>query len=170
MSVLVTKASPSQAPIFQNLLQLYTHDFSEFWAGTSKGDLEADGRFAAYPLQDYWTNHKWSASLIWSDQMLAGFALVNDRAHSSEPVDYNMAEFFILRKHRGHGVGRQAADTIFSARPGAWEVAIARKNVPALSFWRRTIGGTAKVNAVREVDVNNEHWNGPILRFEWKIV
>jgi len=169
MSVLVVKALSSQAPIFQNLLQLYTHDFSEFWAGSSKGDLEGDGRFAAYPLQDYWSNEKWSASLIWRDDVLAGFVLVNDHAHSGESVDYNMAEFFILRKHRGRGVGRIAAEIVFSDRPGSWEVAIARKNVQALSFWRRTIGGTAKVKSVRETDSNNEQWNGPILRFDWNI-
>jgi predicted acetyltransferase len=169
MLVTVTEAVPSQDPVLQNLLQLYTHDFSEFWAGTSKGDLQADGRFGAYPLEEYWTNPRWSALLILSDGVLAGFSLVNNHAHSGELVDRNMAEFFILRKHRGRGVGRLAAEIIFSKYPGSWEVAVARKNVAALSFWRRTIGGTAKVKGVHEIDVSNEHWNGPILRFDWNI-
>jgi predicted acetyltransferase len=99
--------------------------------------------------------------------VLAGFSLVNDHAHSGESVDRNVAEFFILRKHRGSGVGRIAAEIIFSQHPGVWEVAVARKNVAALSFWRRTVGGTAKATGIQEIDVSNEHWNGPVLRFEW---
>ena len=168
MNVIVTEASNTQEPILQNLLQLYTHDFSEFWAGTDKGDLQADGRFANYPLEQYWTNANWSALTIECDGVLAGFAFVNDRVHSGEQVDHNMAEFFILRKHRGRGVGRIAAEMIFSKHPGSWEVAVARKNVAALSFWRRTVGGTANARNVHEIDVNNEHWNGPILRLEWR--
>jgi predicted acetyltransferase len=167
MTVTVTRAAPTEEPILQNLLQLYTHDFSEFWAGTPKGDLQPNGRFADYPLSEYWTNPHWWALLIWSDGVLAGFTLVNNLTHSGEPADHNMAEFFILRKHRGRGFGRLAAEIVFSMRPGSWEVAVARKNVQALSFWRRTIGGTIKSNCAHELDMSNEHWNGPILRFEW---
>jgi predicted acetyltransferase len=167
MKVLVTKAARFQEPILQNLLQLYTHDFSEFWAGTAKGDLQADGRFAAYPLEEYWTNPQWSASLIWCDDVLAGFVLVNDHSHSGKQVDHNVAEFFILRKHRGRAVGRLAAEIVFSQHPGSWEVAVARKNVQALSFWRKIVGGTSKAKGIHEIDVNSDHWNGPILRFEW---
>jgi predicted acetyltransferase len=169
MTVTVIDAAPAQEPILENLLQLYTHDFSEFWAGTAKGDLQPDGRFADYPLAEYWTNSKWSALLIYSGNALAGFALVNDQPHSNVQADCNMAEFFIVRKYRGLGVGRLAAEIIFSARPGSWEVAVARKNVQALSFWRRTIGGTLKVFGAHELDIQNEHWNGPILRFEWRL-
>ena len=63
-SVTLTEAQGSQAPIIQNLAQLYTHDFSEFWAGTSRGDLGPEGKFAAYPLDEYWTRPNWSASLL----------------------------------------------------------------------------------------------------------
>jgi predicted acetyltransferase len=167
MTVTVTQALPSQEPVLQNLLQLYTHDFSEFWAGTTKGDLQESGRFAEYPLSEYWINSGWSAFLIWTEGVLAGFALVNDRTHTGEPADHNMAEFFILRKQRGLGVGRLAAAIIFSTHPGTWEVAVARRNVQALSFWRRTVGGTIKATSAHEIDMNTERWNGPILRFEW---
>ncbi len=49
-SVAVTDAARAQAPIIQNLMQLYTHDFSEFWGGTARGDLNAEGLFDALPL------------------------------------------------------------------------------------------------------------------------
>jgi predicted acetyltransferase len=111
MTVIVTKASHSQDPIIQNLAQLYTHDFSEFRTDTAKGDLLLDGRFEAYPLEGYWTRPGWWASMIWCDEALAGFALINDHAHSGKPVDHSVSEFFVLRKYRGRGVGRLAAET-----------------------------------------------------------
>lgn len=167
MTVTLTKASAKQEPILQNLMQFYTHDFSEFWAGTSRGDLAADGRFEAYPMADYWSRADWSAQLIWRGGVLAGFALVNDQAHSGAPVASSVAEFFILRKHRGGGVGREAAEMIFSQRPGRWEVAVARKNVRALDFWRRTLLESGRASEVSETDLSAAHWNGPILRFIW---
>ncbi len=167
MTVTLTQASVQQEPILQNLMQFYTHDFSEFWAGTSRGDLAADGRFEAYPMADYWSRPGWSAQLIWQDGVLAGFALVNDQSHSGAPVQSSVAEFFILRKHRGGGVGREVGEMMFSQRPGSWEVAVARKNIRALAFWRRTILGSGRANEVSESDVSDAHWNGPILRFLW---
>lgn len=166
-TVELTGAVPGDAPLIQNLMQLYTHDFSEFWAGTPRGDLNADGRFDPYPLDDYWSRANWSAALIWCERALAGFALINDVTHSGIAAHRNMGEFFILRKYRGRGVGRSAAALLFSRHEGLWEVAVARKNSRALEFWRRTIYASPNASNVQELDRQNAHWNGPILRFEW---
>jgi predicted acetyltransferase len=169
VTVSVRRAVPAQAPIIQNLVQLYTHDFSEFWGGTARGDLNAQGLFDAYPLDEYWSRVNWSAMLIWCDHALAGFSLVNDQTHSGLPANRNMAEFFILRKHRGRGGSRIAAEAIFSLHPGLWEVAVTRKNARAQQFWRKTIRQSAKTSNLQELDLQNEQWNGPVLRFEWGI-
>jgi predicted acetyltransferase len=166
-SVTVTDALPAHAPIIQNLVQLYTHDFSEYWAGTSRGDLHPDGRFDEYPLDDYWTRSNWSPLLIWNHRVLAGFSLINDRTHSGLPANRNVGEFFVLRKYRGQGVGRSAIGRIFSRYPGSWEVAVARKNVGGHEFWRKILNGAAEVAGLHEFDSNTERWNGPIFRFVW---
>jgi predicted acetyltransferase len=168
MTVTLTQAAPADAPLLQNLIQLYTHDFSEFWAGTTRGDLAPDGRFQPYPLDAYWTTPAWSALLVWSGGVLAGFALVNDQAHSGLPTGANVAEFFILRKHRGQGVGRLAALAVFALRPGSWELAIARKNVAAGAFWRRTVQAAPPASNLQELDLDDAGWNGPILRFDYR--
>jgi predicted acetyltransferase len=168
MTVTVTRALREHEPIIQNLAQLYTHDFSDFWVDTPRGDLLPDGRFEEYPMQEYWTHPNWSASLIRRDGVLAGFALINDRTHSGEAADRNVGEFFILRKHRGRGVGRLAASALFSLHPGLWEVAVARKNTQALEFWRKTITGAAEASAVNLSDHADHHWNGSIFRFNWR--
>jgi predicted acetyltransferase len=167
--VSVVEARVQEAPVIQNLMQLYTHDFSEFWAGTSRGDFGPAGKFDDYPLDEYWQRPNWSAWLIRRDAALAGFALVNDQAHSGLPTQRNVAEFFIARKYRGQGTGRSAALALFSRYPGQWELAVARKNVAAYRFWRGILAGNAQAAATRELDVRNEQWNGPILRFEWRV-
>ena len=166
----VTGTVPGHAPLIQNLMQLYIHDFSEFWAGTPRGDLNADGRFDPYPLDDYWSRTNWTAALIWCERALAGFALINDATHSGIAAYRNMGEFFILRKYRGRGVGRIAAELIFSQHAGSWEVAVARKNTRALEFWRRTIRSSRNASGIQELDLQNAQWNGPILRFEWSMM
>jgi predicted acetyltransferase len=168
-SVILSAALPRERSIIENLMQLYTHDFSEFWAGTTRGDVNSEGRFEAYPLSEYWSRLNWAALFIWRNQVLAGFSLINDKTHSGQAANRNVAEFFILRKHRGQGVGQIAAEQIFSSHPGSWEVAVARKNLQAREFWRKTIQNAGRAADVRELDVHSAEWNGPIFRFEWRI-
>ena len=153
------------APTLQNLFQLYTHDFSEYWAGEDRGDLQPDGRFADYPLDPYWSRSGWSAQLIRHGSALAGFVLVNGEAHSGQPVDANMAEFFVVLKYCGAGVGLIAAEAAFAQRPGSWEVAVARKNRRAADFWLRTIASSPRISHLVERESDNAAWKGPIYRF-----
>ena len=50
-----------------------------------------------------------------------------------------MGEFFVLRKFRRRGVGKQAAHRLFARHPGRWEVRELPSNMPAQGFWRRII-------------------------------
>ena len=161
----VGTARPEERPALANLMQLYVHDFSEFWAGTDEGELQDDGRFAEYPLDAYWREPGRIPLLFRIDGALIGFALVNAVGHGVGPLDRNMAEFFIVRKHRRGGAGTAAARQVFSLFPGQWEVAVARKNLGALAFWRRTIDGYARAADIVELDLRSAAWNGPLFRF-----
>ena len=157
-------AEPDQKPVLENLFQLYTHDFSDFWAGREDGELQEDGRFAPYiHLDSYWTESDRTPLLIRVEGFLAGFALINRVSHSGLPVDHAVAEFFIARKHRRFGVGLAAAVKILGHRPGQWEMAVARKNTGALPFWRR-VGAEVAGLQVEEIDRDDDLWNGPIIR------
>lgn len=162
----VTPARIGEKPVLANLMQLYIHDFSEHWSGTPNGELQHDGRFAEYPhLDSYWSDPARVPLLIRQGGALIGFALINDHAHSGRPVARNMAEFFIVRKHRRGGAGMAAAQAIFSRWPGTWEAAVARRNVAALAFWRKAIAGHPLVSAIEEEDISTPDWNGPVIRF-----
>jgi predicted acetyltransferase len=161
-------ATAGQKLLLENLFQLYTHDFSQFWAGREDGELQEDGRFPRYiHLDSYWTeagqNEGQTPILIRVEGFLAGFALINRFSHSGLPVDHAVAEFFVARKHRRFGVGMAAAVKIMGHRPGQWEMAVARANTAALPFWRRVAAEVAGPR-VEEVDRDNGLWNGPIVR------
>lgn len=166
MPVTLEIARADQRAVFENLFQLYTHDFSEFWAGLPRGDVDEEGRFPAYPYLDaYWQEEGRIPLLIRADGKIAGFALLNRMNHTGQPVERNMAEFFILRKYRRGGIGTAAVDAIFTAYPGTWEAAVARKNLAALAFWRRVISSHPRMTDLAENDVNTSDWNGPVLRY-----
>ncbi|MBM3547143.1 MAG: GNAT family N-acetyltransferase [Alphaproteobacteria bacterium] len=165
-TVTLEVAAPTKEPVLANLIQLYTHDFSDFWARTPRGDIGEDGRFAPYPyLPSYWTDETRVPLLLRVDGHIAGFALLNRHGHLRDDLDRNMAEFFVLRKYRRGGIGTAAMDTIYRRYPGVWETAVVRKNVQALAFWRRVIRAHPLVSDVEEADLSTEAWNGPVLRY-----
>jgi len=164
-SIEISVARPEDKAAIANLMQLYVHDFSEQWAGTERGELQDDGRFADYPLDDYWHEPNRIPLLLRRDAHLIGFALINAHAHSGRALDRSMAEFFIVRKHRRDGVGTEAARRIFDLYPGWWEAAIARRNTAALAFWRKAINGHPHAVEIEESDASDDNWNGQIIRF-----
>jgi predicted acetyltransferase len=165
----IAVARADERDVIGNLFQLYAHDFSEFWADLPDGELQDNGRFEDYWALDlYWREPDRIPLLFRIDGRPVGFALLNHIGHSGLPVDRNMAEFFIVRKHRRGGAGTQAAQGIFCRYPGLWEAAVARKNTGALVFWRRAVGGCPGVAEVEERDYTTADWNGPIIRFRIK--
>ena len=161
----VRSASAGERVSLANLMQLYIHDFSEFWRGGPDGELQDDGRFADYPLEAYWREPSRVPLLIRSAGALIGFALLNAVGHDAGALDRNMAEFFIVRKHRRGGAGTAAARQIFGLYPGLWEVAVARRNQGALPFWRTAIGGHPQAADIVELDLDSAAWNGALFRF-----
>lgn len=147
----------------ENLFQFYVHDFAEFWE-TRRVELDETGRFPAYPpLAAYWTEADAEPLLIRADGQIAGFVLIDRHSHSGRPVDFNMGEFFVARHYRREGLGRVAALMAMRARPGLWEIAVARRNLPAHPFWRG-VAEQAAAGPVEELDQDDERWNGMILR------
>ena len=159
MSIEITRAALAEKAILQRLMELYLYDFTEF----DGADLDAEGVYG-YPYMDqYWIEAERVPFLIRVDGMLAGFALVCEHSWMGNPGKM-IAEFFVLRKYRGRGVGRTAAFTVFDSFPGHWEVSQVAQNIPAQKFWRKVIGEYTREN-YREVMLDNEDWQGPVQVF-----
>ncbi|MCU1465149.1 MAG: hypothetical protein JWM72_1077 [Actinomycetia bacterium] len=125
----VLEATVEDKPVLRRLLELYLHDFSEL----TYADVDAHGRFG-YPYLDlYWTEPERRPFLFRVAGRWAGFALVRTG------VPHDMAEFFVLRKHRRTGVGVEAASDLFARFPGDWQVRQMTANAGATAFWHRAI-------------------------------
>src|SRR5215213_1946336 len=136
MSVEVMPALREQEPVIANLLELYSHDFSEFVDLT----LGADGRFGYEHLPLYWTDHNRYPFFIGAGGHLAGFVFVSRGSElSTDPDVWDMTEFFIVRGFRRLGVGTTAALQIWKRFPGRWEIRVMERNTLAKEFWARAI-------------------------------
>jgi predicted acetyltransferase len=155
--IAVVAAPIDRQSAIANLLELYAHDFSEY-IELSVGD---DGRFGYKSLPNYWSEPTHHPFLIERNGRLAGVALVRRGSRiTSDPDVWDMAEFFVMRGHRRHGVGAAAAREIWRALPGNWEVRATSKNEPALAFWRRTISGYAgNLTIPTQYAENGSEWN-----------
>jgi predicted acetyltransferase len=135
--VALSVATARDASVLSNLLELYVHDLSEAFAL----ELGADGRFGYAKLPLYWSEpERRFPFLIRYGTRLAGFALVTRGSPASEdPEDFDVAEFFIVRRHRRSGVGRRAAFLLWNRFAGRWIVRVSEGNHGGLRFWASVI-------------------------------
>jgi predicted acetyltransferase len=144
--ITVLEAAYADKPVLRRLLELYGHDFSEL----TDADVDEHGAYGYGYLDQYWTEPERHPFLFRVEGHWAGLALVR----AGKPND--MAEFFVLRKYRRHGVGRTAAREVLARFPGAWQVRQMTANAGATEFWRRAI----------PVDFDQELTErGPVQRF-----
>ncbi|HZF31490.1 MAG TPA: GNAT family N-acetyltransferase [Gammaproteobacteria bacterium] len=141
-AVSLVRATSDDAPLLGNLIELYTHDLSAIFPV----QLDVDGRFGYEKLPLYWQEPASRyAFLIKHGSRIAGFALATRGLQpGNAPSDLDVAEFFVLRAHRGAGVGSRAAFALWDALPGRWVVRVLAANSPALEFWRGVVGRYAR--------------------------
>jgi predicted acetyltransferase len=137
-AVSLHEATPADATLLANLLELYIHDLSAAFPAVALGP---DGRFGYPSLPRYWSEpERRFAFLIRADEQTAGFVLATRGSPAVEDPDVlDVAEFFVLRRFRGAGVGRRAAALLWQRVPGRWVVRVSEANPDGLAFWRRVV-------------------------------
>jgi predicted acetyltransferase len=131
--IVVRKASAEERLPLYRMLELYQHDLSDIW----DQDLDVHGEYG-YSLDRFWHDTDCHAFVALVDGKYAGFALV-DTAVKVGPAGFWMDQFFVLKKYRRSGVGRELATQVFVALPGKWEVGQMTENAAAQAFWRGVI-------------------------------
>jgi predicted acetyltransferase len=165
--VKVRVAGEGERGLLEGMLQFYQYDFSEMEpADSGEFELEGSGLFKRYQYLDaYWREPGRVPLIIRRRGNPVGFALLNDHSHTGMPVDRNMAEFFVMRKHRRSGVASAAVAKILTAYPGHWEIAIVERNITAKAFWPNAIAATPGVKELHSLTGDGVDWTGPIYRF-----
>lgn len=158
VTTLARLGSASDAVLLSNLMALYVHDLSAMFEHVEIGE---DGRYGYPELPSYLAGERGrSAFLIRHEGAVAGFVLVRRGSPASDdPSVLDVAEFFVLRKYRGRGVGRAAATLLWDAMPGSWVVRASRANSDAVRFWRRVVTGYAGARATEsERSIGGAMW------------
>jgi len=131
--VVLDVATPRDVAVLADLLELYAHELSKVFA------LEpgADGRFGYEKLPLYWSEpERRFPFLIRYGSRVGGFALTTRGSPASDdPDDFDVAEFFVVRRYRRCGVGRRAACLLFDRFPARWIVRVAEGNDTGCQFW-----------------------------------
>jgi predicted acetyltransferase/N-acetylglutamate synthase-like GNAT family acetyltransferase len=136
--VTLEPATVNDATLLSNLLELYVHDLSATFPDVAIGP---DGRYGYPRLPLYWSEpERRFARLIRYRGDIAGFVFVTRGSPAvDEPDVLDVAEFFVLRRHRRAGVGRHAARLLWTEHPGRWVVRVSEGNTGALPFWKSVV-------------------------------
>lgn len=132
-------ATLNDLPIIQNLARFYAYDISQYYGHEPGWEMEEDGLYGiGINFKEYFEDEHCSPFLIRYQNELAGFAIV-DKKGTDSAVDFNMAQFFILRTYKRKGLGKYAAFYCFNHFPGEWEIMVMPGNEGAYRFWRSII-------------------------------
>ena len=150
-------AVKEEEPVLARLLELYAHDLSD----VAKLRIGADGRFGYDWLPRYWADAGRHPYLMWVDGELAGFVLVQQGSQVTQEADvWDVAEFFVLRRHRRQSVGMRAAHEVWRRHAGRWEVRVMERNPAALAFWQRAVDAYVGARVEPElVEVAGKRWH-----------
>ena len=139
MKIELLPANHEQIPVIQNLARFYAYDLSKSCGFYELYDwsFPETGLYESRDLSEHWKANSYPF-IIRIDEELAGFAIIN-KIGTTQEVDWNMVEFFIVGKFQGKGFGSKVAIQIFNQFPGTWEVMQMPDNLPAIKFWKKVI-------------------------------
>jgi predicted acetyltransferase len=157
MNIEIVTIKLEEKDILSNLLELYLYDFSEF----TGFDLGIDGRYNYKYRDNYWMESNRFPLFIKIDDKIAGFVLINLKNPETKEKDiHTIAEFFVMKKYRLMGVGKNVANQVFDKFHGKWEIMSLTSNIIARQFWKKVVEEYTKGNFQ---EIKSE--KGPVLVF-----
>lgn len=143
----------------RRMLELYQYELSDIW----DQDIDGAGQYG-YAMDRYWDTPGNYAYVALFEGCYAGFALVDDQV-KLPGGQYWMDQFFVLKKYRRRGLGRELAARVIARHPGQWQIGQMVDNHPAQSFWRETLDAIG-AREFRECAITTGWWQGLVQQFE----
>lgn len=169
--ITLISATLKEYPVIQNLGRFYAYDMSEYLGNHAGWEMPEDGLYECTDFKKYWEEKNNFPFIVRYRNEIVGFVIVNKKGSDSS-IDFNMAQFFILRKFKNKGIGRYVAEETFKKFPGIWEVMVIPGNEGAYRFWRSIIRYFTHYN-FKEYTVNVAHFSNDnrrnIFKFDSRI-
>lgn len=161
MEVTLKRIDVESRYVLENLFPYYVYDMSEFmgWNPDSNGLYT----FSSAALNPYWHDSSHVPYFIYAEKLLAGFALI--RKYPADLDIFDIEQFYILRKFKGQGVGKEAFMEALAHHPGKWQVRVLKENKGALRFWLSAISKAVGDNFQLALD-NDLDLEMHFIRFE----
>lgn len=131
-------ASLKDYPVIQNMGRFYVYDISEYLGNEDGWQIPEDGLYECIDFKKYWQTDDAFPFIIRYENEIAGFVII-DKKGSDPSIDFNVAQFFILRKFKSKGIGKYVAHQCFDKFKGVWEVMIIPGNTGAYNFWKSIV-------------------------------
>jgi len=152
----IIEVNEDQKSILRQLIELYEYDFSEF----TERDVNEYGFYGYKYFDHYWTDENRYPFFVMIDKKYAGFVMINNHCYLlKDDKAKSIAEFFIMRKYRRKGIGKEVATKIFDMFRGDWEVLQHGNNDPSKMFWKRVIEEYTQGN-FELLEVETVKWKG----------
>jgi len=152
------------AELIRNMFQYYIYDMSEYTKFSPNDDGTYTVDESIIQLNNYWTSSIHYPYLKKVDGEIAGFVLIREFPFSK---DYNdIGQFFVLRKYKRMGVGKEAFKLSVRKHPGKWITRVLPNNQGAYKFWRKVISEIAdELSEVR----NEKYMNKEMVYFYYSV-
>jgi Predicted acetyltransferase len=138
MLVDIVAVESDEEVILHNLIEKYEYELTQYF----DHDVNELGLYGFDYFDSFFhENAKRWVFFIKVDGKLAGFAMIlADYFYlKSRKADYTLADFFVMHKYRGRGVGTFAARYLFAKFKGVWQLNTFDKNTAAVGFWLKVI-------------------------------
>lgn len=139
-------------PVWDRMIQAYEYEFSRITGKEPRDD-------GTMPL-DTVLGGSVRGWIWWQEGHPAGFAAVIDHGDHREA-----AEFYVVPRWRGRGLGRELAARTFDTAPGRWVVKQLAAALDAQAFWKNCLAALPCQN-LSNSEIVDPYW-GPVVRQEF---
>ena len=162
MKIELVSVKKSERKVIDSLFQFYLYDMSEYMGWNVNSDGQFDVNLSI--LDNYWDRDDHFPFFIFCDVDLAGFSLLR---HYPNDITYlDIGQFFILRKFKRKGIGREAFKLSVSKFPGKWLTRVLPENEGAVKFWLNVISDITKENYCMTSEFYGENVLMHFIRYE----
>lgn len=127
------KVEAKDRQLFWNVNQKYLYEMTNYYDDL----MDEEGNYQYGYFDEYFTDPKRIAYLIYYNNNLAGFAMINPYSYLNKTPDYVMAEFTIFPVYRNKHIATNVIDSIFQQHAGLWEIKYNENNLPAKMLWNK---------------------------------
>lgn len=141
----LVKATAQDADVVFRLMQLYCFEASAW----SDEEIHADGLYdcALADVQSRLRDEPEWTRLIWCDGALCGFVQIDDVELEGRRLP-ELADLFVLPKHRGKGIAAAVVKHLVRPETGEWLLATFRRDESARAYWERNLPRMGMVQRV----------------------